>query len=121
MTTRRRIVVADLDAPIRSIVDDCLPLDHFELVEFDKSREGATTAHVDLVVFRSPKTLERTEALCATLRSHVGQATPLLCCASRYVYPLIKKILGNSVQSMIIMPFDASGFRQKLDELELGF
>jgi hypothetical protein len=29
--------------------------------------------------------------------------------------------LGNAVQSMIIMPFDAHELWQKIDELDLGF
>jgi hypothetical protein len=45
----------------------------------------------------------------------------LLYCAGRYVYPLIRQLLGNAVQSMIIMPFEARELRQKLDELDLGF
>ncbi len=73
------------------------------------------------MIFCAPKDLERTQELCATLRSHVSQSAPLLRCAGRYVYPLIKQLLGNAVQSMIVMPFDARELRQKLDELDLGF
>ena len=36
-------------------------------------------------------------------------------------YPLIRQLLGNAVQSMIMMPFDARELRQRLDELDLGF
>ncbi len=69
-----------------------------------------------LVIFCAPKDLEQTQALCATLRSHVSHSAPLLCCAGRYVYPLIEQLLDNAVQSMIMMPFDARELRQKLDE-----
>ncbi len=96
------------------------------------SRSGALLAQRDRLESRShklirptlrcsAKNLEQTQALCAKLRSHVRQSAPLLCCAGRYVYPLIKHLLGNTVQSMIMMPFDARELRQKLDELDLGF
>ncbi len=121
MSTKRRIVVAGLDAPISSIVNECLPSDHFDIAEFDETASVASTAHVDLVIFYAPKDLEQTQALCATLRSRVSRSAPLLCCADRYVYPLIGHLIGNAVQSMIMMPFDARELRQKLDELDLGF
>ncbi len=120
MSTRRRIVVAGLDTPVRSIVNECLPSDHFDIAEFDENVSVASAAHVDLVIFRAPKDLEQTQALCATLRSHIGASAPLLCCAGPYVYPLIRQLIGNTVQSMINMPFDARELRQKLDELDLG-
>ncbi len=121
MSTKRRIIVADLDTPIRSIVNECLPSDHFDIAEFDENASVASAARVDLVICCAPKDLVQTEALCATLRSGIGESAPLLCCAGRYVYPLIKHLLGNTVQSMIMMPFDARELRQKLDELDLGF
>ncbi len=121
MSTTRRIVVADLDTPVRSIVNECLPSDHCDMAEFDEKVNVASTARVDLLIFRAPNDFERTEALCATLRSRFGQGAPWLCRAGRYVYPLIRQLLGNAVQSMIIMPFDARELRQRLDELDLGF
>ena len=121
MSTKRRIVVAGLDTSLRSIVNECLPSDHFDIAEFDENASVASATHVDLVISCAPKNLEQTQALCAKLRSHVSQSAPLLCCAGRYVYPLIKHLLGNTVQSMIMMPFDARELRQKLDELDLGF
>ncbi len=121
MSIKRRIVVAGLDTPVRSMVNECLPSDHFDIAEFDETASASSTDHVDLVIFCAPKNLEQTQVLCATLRSHVSQSAPLLCCAGRYVYPLIRQLLGNAVQSMIIMPFDARELRQKLDELDLGF
>ncbi len=121
MSTKRRIVVAGLDTPVRSIVNACLPSDHFDIAGLDENTSVASADHVDLVIFCAPKDLEQTQALCATLRSRIGESAPLLCCAGRYVYPLIKQLLGNAVQSMIIMPFDARELRQKLDELDLGF
>ncbi len=121
MSTRRRIVVAGLDAPIRSVVNECLPPDHFDIAEFDKNASAASTAGADLVIFCAPKDPEQSQALCATLRSRSGESVPLLCCAGRHVYPLIRQLLGNAVQGMIIMPFHARELRQKLDELDLGF
>ncbi|MGB2986596.1 MAG: hypothetical protein WBE26_12025 [Phycisphaerae bacterium] len=117
----RFIAVVGLDTPVRSIVNECLPFDHSDIAEFDGNASLASTAHVDLLIFCTPKDLEQTQALCATLRSHVSQSAPLLCRAGRYVYPLIGQLLVNAVQSMIMMPFDARELRQKLDELDLGF
>ena len=51
MSTRRRIVVASLDTPVRSIVNECLPSDHFDIAEFDENASVDSTAHVDLVIF----------------------------------------------------------------------
>ncbi len=121
MSTRRRIVVPGLDTPIRSIVIEWLPSDHFDIVEFDEIAGVASMAHIDLVIFYAPKDLEQTQALCATLRSRIGASAPLLCCADRHVYPSLRQPLGNAVQSLIIMPFDARELRQKLDEMDLGF
>ena len=50
MSTKRRIIVADLDTPIRSIVDECLPSDHFDTAEFDENTRATSTARVDLVM-----------------------------------------------------------------------
>ncbi len=121
MSTKRRIVVAVPDTHVRSIVNECLPSDHFDIAESNENASVASTAHVDLVIFCAPEDLERTQALCATLRPRIGESAPLLCCAGRYVYPLIRQLLGNAVQSMIMMPFDTRELRQKLDELDLGF
>ena len=121
MSTKRRIVVAGLDAPIRSIVNECLPSEHFDIAEIDETASVTSTVRVDLVIFCAPKALEQTQALCATLRPRIGASAPLLCRAGRYVYPLIRQLLGTALQSMIIMPFDARELRQKLDELDLGF
>jgi hypothetical protein len=111
MSTKRRIVVAGLDTPVRSIANECLPPDHFDIAEFDENASLASTARVDLVIFCALKDLEQTQALCATFRSRIGASAPLLCCAGRYVYRLIRQLLGNAVQSMIIMPFDARELR----------
>ncbi len=121
MSTKRRIVVADLDAPVRWIVNGCLPSDHFDIAEFDENASVASAAHVDLVIFRTPKDLVQIQALRAALRSPIGVSASLLRRSGLYVYPLIKHLLGNAVQSMIMMPFDVRELRQKLDELDLGF
>lgn len=121
MPTNRRIVIANLDESSRAIVRQCLPPDHFEITEFDASKRASSSARVDLVIFLASRDLEDTQAFCSTLRSHVGQGTPLLCCAGRYVYPLIIQLLGNAMQCMIMTPFDAGELREKLNELDLGF
>lgn len=56
--TKRRIVIADLDEPTRSIVNECLPHDHCEITEFDESKSVASSACVDFVIFRAPKDLD---------------------------------------------------------------
>ena len=57
MSTKRRIVVAGLDASVRSIVNECLPSDHFDTTEFDDNENMASTANIDLVIFCAPKDL----------------------------------------------------------------
>jgi len=58
MSTERRIVVSGLDTPVRSIVNECPPSDHFDIAEFDENASLASAAHVDLVIFCAPKDLE---------------------------------------------------------------
>jgi hypothetical protein len=60
MSTRRRIAVVGLDTPVRSIANECLPSDHFDIAEFDENASLASTAHVDLVIFCALKDLEQT-------------------------------------------------------------
>lgn len=81
MSTERRIVVAGLDTPIRSIVNESLPSDHFDIAESDETTSVASTTRVDLVVYCAPKDLEQTQALCATLRSRFGERPR--CCPAR--------------------------------------
>ena len=73
------------------------------------------------MVFAAKRDLEQTEEFCTKLRHHVGQGVPLLACAGRYVFPLLRPLLGNVFQGLIILPFDADEFRRKLDSLDLGF
>ena len=67
---------------------------------------------MELVLFGAQKDVEQTEESCTKLRNHVGQNVPLLACAGRYAYPLIKPGLGHVLQAMIILPFDADEFRE---------
>ncbi len=97
MSTKRRIVVAGLDPSVRSIVNECLPSDHFDIAEFDENANAASTAHIDLVIFGAPKDLEQTQALCATLRSHVSQRPR--CCAA----PVGTSILSSG--SFLVTPY----------------
>lgn len=77
MGTKRRIVVSGLDTPVRSMVNECLPSDHFDIEELDEDGGAASTSHADLVIFCAPKDLEQTQALCATLPSRVGANAPV--------------------------------------------
>jgi len=115
------ILVADLDNASRSVVEECLPSDRFEIKVCSENRRPALPGRVDLVIFGSANELEQTEKSCAALRSCVGRNVPMMVSVGRYVYPLLKPLLGNVVQSMIITPFNAAELRQRLDELDLGF
>ncbi len=37
MSTKRRIVVVGLDTPVRQIVNEWLPSDHFDIAVFDEN------------------------------------------------------------------------------------
>ncbi len=39
----------------------------------------------------------------------------------RYVFPTIRPLLDTDLQGLIMTPFDAREFREKLDQMELGF
>ena len=98
MSTKRRIVVADLETPVRSTVSECLPPDHLDIAAYDKNASVASAARVDRAIFCEPKDLEQTQGLCATLRSRIGVRAPLMCCAGRYVDVLIRRPLGKALQ-----------------------
>jgi|GEM_PF-3972867 len=38
-----------------------------------------------------------------------------------YVFPTIRPLLETDIQCLIMTPFDAREFREKLDQMELGF
>lgn len=121
MSTKRHILVADLDDRSRSAVEECLSSDQFEIAVLDADKEPALSTPIDLVVFRTADDLEPTREMCKTIRSQVGQDVPLMACTGRYVYPSMRPLLGSDVQSLLIMPFDADELREKLNELDLGF
>ena len=56
MSTKRRIVVAGLDTCVRSIVNDCLPSDHFDIAEFDEHAIVASTCRLTPVSFGKSST-----------------------------------------------------------------
>ena len=97
MSTKRRIAVVDLASFVRRIVNECPPSDHLEIAESDKNTNAASAVHVDRVIFRAQRGLERTPALCATYRYQIAANAPLRCCAGRYVYLLFRQLL-NAVQ-----------------------
>jgi len=121
MSMKHRIVTADLDDRSRSAVEGCLPPDHFEITSLDQNERPAIPERVDLVIFRAADDTEPTRELCDSLRRRVGRGVPLIACVGRYVYPLIRPLLGGDIQSLIITPFTAAELRQKLDELDLEF
>ncbi len=55
------------------------------------------------------------------MRNRFGQNVPLLACAGRYVFPDIRPLLETDLPGLIMNPFDAREFREKLDQMELGF
>ncbi len=65
--------------------------------------------------------VRQTQELCASMRNRFGQSVPLLACVGRYVLPAIRPLLETDLQGLIMAPFDAREFRQKLDQMELGF
>ena len=121
MSSKRCIMIADLDDQSRSVVDQCLPTDHFQIVEFDAEENDLPPTRADLVVFAAQADVQQTEAFCTKLRHQVGQGVPLLACAGRYVFPSIRPLLGNVYQGLIVLPSDADEFRRKLDSLDRGF
>ena len=76
---------------------------------------------VVLVVFTATEDVRRTQELCASMRNRFGQSVPLLACVGRYVFPNIRPLLETDLQGLIMTPFDAREFREKLDQMELGF
>ena len=121
MSVKHHILVAGLNDRSRSAVEECLSSDQVEITVLDADKEPAPSAPIDLVVLRVADDLEPTRELCRTIRSRVGQDIPLVACVGRYVFPTIRPLLGNEVQSLLITPFTASELRQKLNELDLGF
>ena len=55
------------------------------------------------------------------MRSRFGQSVPLLACVTRYVFLAVRPLLETDLQGLIMTPFDAREFREKLDQMELGF
>jgi hypothetical protein len=121
MSAKHRILVAGLNDRSRSAVEECLSSDQVEVAVLDADIEPALSARIDLVVFRVADDLDPTREICRTIRSRVGLDVPLVACAGRYIFASIRPLLGNEVQSLLITPFSAGEFRQKLNELDLGF
>ena len=44
-----------------------------------------------------------------------------MCIRDRYVFANIQPLLETDLQGLIMTPFDARQFREKLDQMELGF
>jgi hypothetical protein len=121
VSPKRHVLVANLDDRSRSAVEECFSSEHPATAVLDADAEPAVSGAVDLVVLGVADDTEPTRELCQTIRSRVGPDVPLVACAVRYVYPLIRPLLGSDVQSLLITPFDAGELREKVDELDLGF
>ncbi len=89
--------------------------------QLDPESANETLEQVGLVVFTATDDVRRTQELCASMRSRFGQSVPLLACVGRYVFPNIRPLLETDLQGLIMTPFDARTFREKLDQMELGF
>ncbi len=94
MSIKRPIVAAGLDRLVRSMANECPPSDRFGIAEFDGNTSVASAAAVERVIFRAPRDLERTQTLCATSRSDIGEKAPLLCSAGRNVFLLFLQLLN---------------------------
>ncbi len=73
------------------------------------------------MVFTATDDVPQARQLWASMRNRFGQSVPLLACVGRYVFPAIRPLLETDLQGLIMTPFDAREFRQKLDEMALGF
>ncbi len=120
MPTSHCIILAGLDDQSRSVVESCLPNDQFKITQVDPESGNQPHEQAVLVVFTATEDYRPTQDLCASLRNRFGQNVPLLACAGRYVFPSIRLLLETDLQGLIMTPFDASEFREKLDQMELG-
>ena len=120
MPTSHCIILAGLDDQSRSVVESCLPNDQFKITQVDPESGNEPHEQASLVVFTATEDYRPTQKLCASLRNRFGQNVPLLACAGRYVFPSIRILLEADLQGLIMTPFDASEFREKLDQMELG-
>jgi len=121
MPTSRCIILAGLDDQSRSVVESCLPNDQVKIIQVDPESGNETHEQVVLVVFTATDDVSQTKELCASMRNRFGPSVPLLACVGRYVFPTIRPLLETDIQCLIMTPFDAREFREKLDQMELGF
>ncbi len=121
MPTSRCIILEGLDDQSRSVVESCLPNDQFKVTQVDPESGNETHERVVLVVFTATDDVLEVRQLCASMRNRFGQSVPLLACVGRYVFPAIQPLLETDLQGLIVTPFDASEFRAKMDQMELGF
>ena len=59
--------------------------------------------------------------LCASFQGRFGTDVPLRVCCGRYVYPAMRPLLETDLQELIMAPFNAIEFRERLNQMELGF
>ena len=121
MSKSRRIILAGLDDQSRSVIESCLPNEQFKVTQVAPESGNETDEQVVLVVFTATDDVRQVRQLCASMRNRFGQSVPLLACVGRYVFPAIRPLLETDLQGLIMTPFDAREFREKLDQMELGF
>ncbi len=121
MPTSRCIILAGLDDQSRRVIESCLPNDQFKVTEVDPESGSETHEQVVLVVFTATEDVGQVRQLCASMRNRFGSGVPLLACVGRYVFPAIRPLLETDLGGLIMTPFDAREFREKLDQMELGF
>ena len=121
MPTSRCIILAGLDDQTRSVIESCVPNDQFEITQVDPESGNETHEQVGLVLFTPTDDVRQTQELCVSMRNRFGPSVPLLACVGRYVFPTIRPLIETDIQCLIMTPFDAREFREKLDQTELGF
>ncbi len=59
--------------------------------------------------------------MCGLMRNRFGPSVALLACVGWYVFPTIRPLLERDIQCLIMTPLGGREFREKLDQMELGF
>ncbi len=103
------------------MIERCLPNEQFKVTRVDPETGNETHEQVVLVVFTATDDVRQVRQLCASMRNRFGQSVPLLACVGRYVFPAIRPLIETELQGLIMTPYDAGEFREKLDQMELGF
>ncbi len=103
------------------MIERCLPNEQVKVTQVDLESGNETHEQVVLVVFTATDDVRQVRQLCASMRNRFGQSMSLMACVGRYVFPAIQPLIETELQGLIVTPFDAREFREKLDQMELGF